>query len=161
MTHALIEHQIRQSSRRKRIQSLSGTEKAEHISHQNRIQSSFTYHVHNRALSPDGAVAMDGPDACAVCKPLGLDPHRCVCSRTLRNQPAEVILFVGHANVFRYWLCRALQVPPEAWLRISLPHGSLTELLLQQVEGTGEVERTVTALRIGDDGHLPPELQTR
>ncbi|VDL86281.1 unnamed protein product [Schistocephalus solidus] len=150
-------------SRRKRIRSLNAAEMAEHIGHQNRIQSSFTYHVHHRALSPDGAIAMDGPGACAVCEPLGLNPSLCACSRTLRNQPAEVILFVGHANVFRYWLCRALQLPPEAWLRISLPHGSFTELLFEQIvpERTGEVERTVTALRIGDDGHLPPELQSR
>merc|ERR1719454_708114 len=36
----------------------------------------------------------------------------------------EVI--VCHANVIRYFACRALQLPPEAWLRISLKHGSMT-----------------------------------
>nr|VZI08863.1 unnamed protein product [Spirometra erinaceieuropaei] len=158
-----VDPEPQSASRRKRIRSFSAAEMADYIGQQKRIQSSFTYHVHHRALSPDGAIAIDGPGACAVCGPLGLDPDNCTCSRTLRNQPAEIILFVGHANVFRYWLCRALQLPPEAWLRISLPHGSFTELLLEQIvpENGDEVVRTVTALRVGDDGHLPPELQSR
>jgi len=35
-------------------------------------------------------------------------------------------LVVCHANVIRYFICRALQLPPEAWLRISLKHASIT-----------------------------------
>ncbi len=79
----------------------------------------------------------------------------------MRSEPLEIILFVGHANVFRYWLCKALQLPPEAWLRISLPHGSLSELLVEQTSGGPTARCTVQALRVGDDGHLPVELQSR
>ncbi|KAH3891287.1 serine/threonine-protein phosphatase PGAM5, mitochondrial-like isoform X2 [Dreissena polymorpha] len=35
-------------------------------------------------------------------------------------------IMVCHANVIRYFVCRALQFPPEAWLRISLNHASIT-----------------------------------
>uniref|UniRef100_A0A1I8FCM1 Serine/threonine-protein phosphatase PGAM5, mitochondrial n=1 Tax=Macrostomum lignano TaxID=282301 RepID=A0A1I8FCM1_9PLAT len=35
-------------------------------------------------------------------------------------------LLVCHANVIRYFVCRALQLPPEAWLRFSLDHASIT-----------------------------------
>ena len=63
----------------------------------------------------------------------------------------EVI--VCHANVIRYVVCRALQLPPEAWLRISLPHASLTHLV---VRSSG----CVTLRMLGDAGHLPPEMVT-
>ncbi|CAH0549607.1 unnamed protein product [Brassicogethes aeneus] len=35
-------------------------------------------------------------------------------------------LLVCHANVIRYFACRALQFPAEGWLRISLNHASIT-----------------------------------
>jgi serine/threonine-protein phosphatase PGAM5 len=57
-------------------------------------------------------------------------------------------LIVGHANVIRYMLCRALQVPPEAWLRFSLPHCSVTCIT---VGGTGKV----SVQGVGAAGHLP------
>lgn len=62
-------------------------------------------------------------------------------------------LIVGHANMIRYFLCRVLQIPPEAWLRFSLPHCSLTII---NIAGTGDV--SVSA--VGDAGHLPPSHQT-
>ena len=45
----------------------------------------------------------------------------------------------------------AQQLPPEAWLRISLPHASLTHLV---VRSNGDV----TLRMLGDAGHLPPEM---
>jgi len=39
-------------------------------------------------------------------------------------------IIVCHANVIRYFVCRALQVPPEAWLRFSLPHASVTSIVI-------------------------------
>ena len=39
-----------------------------------------------------------------------------------------------HANVIRYFVMRALQLPPEAWLRVSLTHASIT---LLQVRSSG------------------------
>lgn len=62
-------------------------------------------------------------------------------------------VFVCHANVIRYFACRALQLPPEAWLRISLHHGSITWI---SIHPNGRV-----ALRsLGDCGHAPREKLT-
>ena len=63
----------------------------------------------------------------------------------------EVI--VCHANVIRYFFCRALQLPPEAWLRLCTFNCSLTYFTIQP---TG----TVSCRMLGDIGHLPHELCT-
>ena len=60
---------------------------------------------------------------------------------------------VGHANMIRYFVCRSLQLPPEAWLRISLAHCSLTSI---QINGEG----TVKINMLGSCGHLPGEMHT-
>ncbi|VDO19736.1 unnamed protein product [Heligmosomoides polygyrus] len=58
-------------------------------------------------------------------------------------------IIVCHANVIRYFVCRALQFPPEGWLRMSLGNCSITWLV---VRPSGRV-----SLRsLGDIGHLPP-----
>ncbi|XP_066465882.1 serine/threonine-protein phosphatase PGAM5, mitochondrial isoform X2 [Tiliqua scincoides] len=63
-------------------------------------------------------------------------------------------IFVCHSNVIRYIVCRALQFPPEGWLRISLNNGSITHLVIRP---NGRV-----ALRmLGDTGFMPPEKITR
>ena len=59
-----------------------------------------------------------------------------------------------HANVIRYFACRALQLPPEAWLRISLAHGSVT---LLAVRPSGHV----SLLALGDTAAMPTALVTR
>lgn len=62
-------------------------------------------------------------------------------------------ILVCHANVIRYFVCRALQLPPEAWIRISLDHGSLTWLTIRP---TGFV-----SLRyLGNSGYMPPTKLT-
>jgi serine/threonine-protein phosphatase PGAM5 len=62
-------------------------------------------------------------------------------------------IIVCHANVIRYFVCRAMQFPPEAWLRISLNHTSLTML---SILPSGRV-----VLRcLGDSGHLPASKMT-
>lgn len=59
-------------------------------------------------------------------------------------------LLVCHANVIRYFVCRALQFPPEAWLRISLHHASITWI---SIYPSGRV-----ILRLlGDCGHIPKQ----
>ncbi|XP_046872051.1 serine/threonine-protein phosphatase PGAM5, mitochondrial isoform X2 [Hypomesus transpacificus] len=64
----------------------------------------------------------------------------------------EVI--VCHANVIRYFVCRALQFPPEGWLRMGLNNGSITWLTIRP---SGRV-----ALRtLGDSGFMPPDKLTR
>lgn len=72
----------------------------------------------------------------------------------------ETVVFVGHANVFRYWLCRALQLPPEAWLRIQLYHGSVSCLVLDY-DSESQGACVVTATKIGEVGHMPKEMLSR
>jgi serine/threonine-protein phosphatase PGAM5 len=60
----------------------------------------------------------------------------------------EFEVIVCHANVIRYFLCRALQLPPEAWLRLCTFNCSLTYLTIRP---TG----TVSCRMLGDIGHIP------
>ena len=50
---------------------------------------------------------------------LEMDPHH------------EFEIIVCHANVIRYFFCRALQIPPEAWLRLCTFNCSLTYLTIR------------------------------
>lgn len=60
---------------------------------------------------------------------------------------------VCHANVIRYFVCRALQYPAEGWLRLSLKHASITWL---SILPSGRV-----LLRCyGDAGYMPPYALT-
>jgi serine/threonine-protein phosphatase PGAM5 len=56
-------------------------------------------------------------------------------------------------DIFVFGFSRAMQFPPEAWLRISLNHTSLTML---SILPSGRV-----VLRsLGDSGHLPVDKMT-
>lgn len=59
-----------------------------------------------------------------------------------------------HGNVIRYFICRALQLPPEAWLRISLAHGSITNLSVSP-------KGTVSLRSMGDNGYMPVDKCSR
>ncbi len=72
-------------------------------------------------------------------------------SSPLVDHEFEVI--VCHANVIRYFVMRALQLPPEAWLRLSLFNCSMTYLIVQP-------NGHVTARLIGDTGHIPYDETT-
>lgn len=63
-------------------------------------------------------------------------------------------LIVCHANVIRYFVCRALQLPPEAWLRISLGHASLTWISILD-------DGRVTLRTLGETGHMPRDMLSR
>lgn len=56
-------------------------------------------------------------------------------------------IIVCHGNVIRYFFCRALQLPPEAWLRLSTYNCSLTYLVVRP-------DGLVSARMMGDIGHL-------
>ena len=60
-------------------------------------------------------------------------------------------IIVCHANVIRYLVCRAVQNPPEGWLRMSLANGSITEIVL-------EPNGKVFISGIGDKGHMPTNM---
>jgi serine/threonine-protein phosphatase PGAM5 len=79
---------------------------------------------------------------------------RALCTRPPPTQTSDTYeVVVCHANVIRYVVCRALQLPPEAWLRLSLPHSSITHLVFR---ANGDVSLKA----LGDAGHLPPHLVT-
>ena len=59
-------------------------------------------------------------------------------------------ILVCHANVIRYFVCRALQLPPEAWIRMSLDHGSLTWITIRP-------SGTVSLRWLGNSGYMPPD----
>uniref|UniRef100_A0A1I8PC45 Serine/threonine-protein phosphatase PGAM5, mitochondrial n=1 Tax=Stomoxys calcitrans TaxID=35570 RepID=A0A1I8PC45_STOCA len=62
-------------------------------------------------------------------------------------------LIVGHGNVIRYFVCRALQFPPEAWLRINVNHASITWLTIQP-------SGNVSIKYLGDTGFIPAKFLT-
>jgi len=75
--------------------------------------------------------------------------HRAEVSQT--EDSYEII--VCHANVIRYFVCRALQFPPEAWLRMSLHNSSLTWIAIRP-------SGRVVLRALGDCGHIPPDKLT-
>ncbi|EKX48942.1 hypothetical protein GUITHDRAFT_162358 [Guillardia theta CCMP2712] len=60
---------------------------------------------------------------------------------------------VCHANVIRYFVCKALQIPTEAWLRMSLPHCSITMIAIHP-------SGSVSLRTLGNTHYLPPSLIT-
>lgn len=73
-----------------------------------------------------------------------------------RGDPPEQHEFevvICHANVIRYFMCRALQLPPEAWLRFCPFNCSLTYITIR---ATG----AVSCRMVGDIGHLPYGMAT-
>ncbi|XP_053617261.1 serine/threonine-protein phosphatase Pgam5, mitochondrial isoform X2 [Plodia interpunctella] len=62
-------------------------------------------------------------------------------------------LLVCHANVIRFFVCKALQFPPEAWLRISLNHGSITWVSIMP-------NGNVVLRSLSDTGHMEPKYIT-
>ncbi|XP_056008683.1 serine/threonine-protein phosphatase PGAM5, mitochondrial-like [Ostrea edulis] len=72
--------------------------------------------------------------------------HRADCRQS--SDSYEII--VCHANIIRYFVCRSLQLPPEAWNRMGLNHASITWV---RIRPTGQV----TMLQYGDSGFIPAE----
>ncbi|KAL6428010.1 hypothetical protein ACFW04_008420 [Cataglyphis niger] len=69
------------------------------------------------------------------------------------QQRDSYTVLICHANVIRYFVCRALQFPPEAWLRICLKHGSITWLCILP-------SGRVTLFCLGDTGYMLPQNVT-
>jgi len=65
----------------------------------------------------------------------------------------EYDIVVCHANVIRYFTLRALQLPPEAWLRLGGNNGSLTHI---KIRPSGSVSLHC----FGDSGHMSLEEVT-
>ena len=75
--------------------------------------------------------------------------HRAEVSQ--KQDSFEIV--VCHANVIRYIVCRALQLPPQAWLRMSLRHGSITWI---SIRPNGHV----TLKCFGESSHMPVDKLT-
>ncbi|XP_072000562.1 serine/threonine-protein phosphatase PGAM5, mitochondrial isoform X2 [Engystomops pustulosus] len=63
-------------------------------------------------------------------------------------------IIICHANVIRYIVCRALQLPPDAWLRMSINNASITYLVVRP-------NGNVSLRMLGDSGFMPPEKLSR
>ncbi|KAL7562688.1 hypothetical protein ACA910_002896 [Epithemia clementina (nom. ined.)] len=70
-------------------------------------------------------------------------PHHNVPS----NPKHEFEIIVAHGNIIRFFFCRALQLPPEAWLRISTFNCSMTYIMIYP-------NGYVSCRMLGDVGHL-------
>jgi len=115
-------------------------------------------------LIREGAPCQPVPDASAHWNP---DPHlffeegarieagfRKYFHRADPGQKEDSVeLLVCHGNVIRYFICRALQLPPQAWLRIAVHNGSFTTVSIQP---TGRVSIS----GIGEVGHFPTDKLT-
>jgi len=69
-------------------------------------------------------------------------------SADVRQSSPKVAVIVCHGNVIRYFVMRAMQVDPSAWLRITLHHGSVTKM---RVFGNGDI-RIYT---VGESSFMP------
>ncbi|XP_021370452.1 serine/threonine-protein phosphatase PGAM5, mitochondrial-like isoform X2 [Mizuhopecten yessoensis] len=71
-----------------------------------------------------------------------------------RADPSQEIdsheIVVCHGNVIRYFVCRALQFPPEAWIRISLNHASITWITIRP-------SGRVFIRHLGESGFMPAD----
>ncbi|KAF6203698.1 hypothetical protein GE061_002031 [Apolygus lucorum] len=72
---------------------------------------------------------------------------------TLASAKNTFEILVCPANLIRYFICRALQFPPEGWLRWEIPHGSLTWITIYK-------DGSVNVKSVGEVGFLPPNLVT-
>ena len=65
----------------------------------------------------------------------------------------EFIIVVCHMNVIRYFVARALQLPPETWLRMRGDNCGITEIIVTP-KGQASLGR------FADTGHLSIEQTT-
>lgn len=68
-----------------------------------------------------------------------------------RGQNIEVV--VAHGNVIRYWVCKALNISEDKWLKMDVRHASLTTI---RVSKKGHI----VLLGFADIGHLPLKMRT-
>ncbi len=68
-----------------------------------------------------------------------------------RGRNIEVV--VAHGNVIRHWVCKALNISEEKWLKMDVSHASLTTI---RVSSKGYV----MLLGFADTGHLPINMRT-
>ncbi|CAF1223179.1 unnamed protein product [Rotaria sp. Silwood1] len=74
--------------------------------------------------------------------------------RSQKNQYKETHdIIVFHANILRYFICKIMQFPIQAWLRITLNHGSITQIAILS-------DGSVLLKSVGDSGFIPANKVT-
>ena len=66
------------------------------------------------------------------------------------QEESYTTVLVCHGNVIRYFALRALQLPPDAWLRLAVFNASVTSLTVDDESGS------VSLRGLGDVGHFDP-----
>lgn len=69
------------------------------------------------------------------------------------NEEEEYIVLICHQNIIRYFVCRALQLHPEAWLRFRGSNCGITEIIISD-------DGRVSLEKFADVGHLPVDHHT-
>jgi serine/threonine-protein phosphatase PGAM5 len=123
-----------------------------------RIEAAFAKYMY-RAAEPD-KIDRAGQDAEALSSGEGTGTASSGDEPDHENEAArdvglrhEFEVIVGHGNVIRYFVCRGLQIPPEAWLRFSVFNCSITYLVISP-------SGYVSVRSLGDTGHLCYEETT-
>jgi len=83
----------------------------------------------------------------------GSSPNTSAKKHSQMENKDEFEVIVCHGNIIRFFFCRALQLPPEAWLRMSTYNCSLTYLVINPCG-------RVSCRMMGDIGHLGYENST-
>ena len=68
-----------------------------------------------------------------------------------KGQSTEIV--VAHGNVIRHWVCKALEIPEERWMKMDVSHTSITTI---RVSKAGKL----ILLGFADTGHLPLSMRT-
>jgi serine/threonine-protein phosphatase PGAM5 len=74
-------------------------------------------------------------------------------ARPLGECGEAVDILVGHGNCFRFFVCRAMQIDPTFWLRMSIFNCGVSRVRL-------DADGRVSVRGVGDVGHLPSEKIT-
>eukprot|EP01083_Nonionella_stella_P241696 843788_1 len=65
----------------------------------------------------------------------------------------EDVLIVGHGNVFRYFITKALQFDKNGWMRFGMANCGISRINIRD-------DGVVRVNHVGDTGHLPKDLLT-
>eukprot|EP00574_Skeletonema_japonicum_P003376 CAMPEP_0201726872 /NCGR_PEP_ID=MMETSP0593-20130828/10494_1 /ASSEMBLY_ACC=CAM_ASM_000672 /TAXON_ID=267983 /ORGANISM="Skeletonema japonicum, Strain CCMP2506" /LENGTH=440 /DNA_ID=CAMNT_0048218455 /DNA_START=20 /DNA_END=1342 /DNA_ORIENTATION=+ len=122
--------------------------------HHPRIEEAFNKYFHRAPMPEMPPSAAENKKETIIATASTRDSNEGENEEKLVADPKhEFEVIVCHANVIRYFFCRALQLPPEAWLRLCTFNCSLTYFTIRP---TG----TVSCRMLGDIGHLPHDMST-
>nr|XP_026265470.1 serine/threonine-protein phosphatase PGAM5, mitochondrial [Urocitellus parryii] len=130
---------------RKRNVESGEEEQASRLDHYRAKATRHIFLIRHSQYHMDGCLEKD-----RTLTPLGNYIHRA----DAKQEEDSYEIFICHANVIRYIVCRALQFPPEGWLRLSLNNGSITHLVIRP-------DGRVALRTLGDTGFMPPNKITR